>query len=485
MLHNTRSLLVLPDELILEIIAYCNVEEAIQIGRAPDVTRSQLIETLSTAELRSKAIRAVRIAHSWRTLGALHVTEESVLHVGTRTLDIDRDANTNHSTWVEPYILSNCKYVLLDNRGQLELWSMVSRRRIWASPSSTENRRDCFSFNFELQEDGDVLVVAATFLNVAWGTCSLCVYKIDFRTGDNGLVIERTVPMTHLIRLMVRGDLIMVHLRLHLKIILLNWRTSSALVLDLSRVTGRRTNIRASLISDHHLIVALYLDTLTLFAYHLSKMEGYWSHSPVFSEWVRSGRAFARGTLSQSEHSNSGAQDVLHFSLADSLCNTNYPPYLLSLHAFQPAWTGKDTLTEIYVVGHDLEQDGTKHLLSYRIQLSRVSGSGASPTDGLSECEASNGTWRLALVSQNRAVAESIPRESSTISNAGRIFSLRENFECYSLFCDMPQPVNMISLASGMLPEGVDACPATVTAEPTSGIIAIGTPGLVRIIQFE
>ena len=58
------------------------------------------------------------------------------------------------------------------------------------------------------------------------------VYKVEFKTWEDELLRQYALPMVFFFRLMIRGDLVMIHMSHSVQITLLNWRTGSVLLLN-------------------------------------------------------------------------------------------------------------------------------------------------------------------------------------------------------------------------------------------------------------
>ena len=65
------------------------------------------------------------------------------------------------------------------------------------------------------------------------------------------------------------------------------------------------------------------------------------------------------------------------------------------------------------------------------------------------------------------------------------MFSLTDKFNCYTLFSSTPQPTNELPVFPDIIPENVNADPTVINVEPTSGALAVGTPGLLRVLQVR
>ena len=178
---------------------------------------------------------------------------------------------------------------------------------------------------------------------------------------------------------------------------------------------------------------------------------------------------------------------------------------MLALHCFQPTWRGPYAPIEIYIVAYGrtaiVEPINRRHnrFLSYRLHLSEK---GEEST--------------LTLAEATSSPAHNLPWNPHSISNAGRMFALRDVFAAYAAFYAAPQPVGVAHFDE-MLMDGVTADVEegtenvvnedeqqltfdTVTedgwvlimpevaisaVEPWSGAVVIGVPGLVRIFNFD
>lgn len=174
-------------------------------------------------------------------------------------------------------------------------------------------------------------------------------------------------------------------------------------------------------------------------------------------------------------------------------------PWVLALHAFTPQWKdpSEKAATEVYVVAYEKESYlKANYLLSYRLQLAQTADTDSSKAEDMQKIsdeglcrQATAGGWRLRLVSQNRAYAKTLPWNSQSISNGGRMFYLQDTFQCFTLFTDEPQPVNELPMFAVVKPRnghedrGLD--PLVMTVEPASGDVAVGTPGMFKVLSFD
>ena len=263
---------------------------------------------------------------------------------------------------------------------------------------------------------------------------------------------------------------------------------------------SRRANARACVIVKEHLVVLLYVGSVTMIALPITAIDSRWSSSLLVEEWSTvvvhpNGRiADEMGELQDA----GCALELAPFGVEDG-------PWVLALHGFVPTWKGPNAPAEIHLVGYGRAFDPhwTKKLLSYRIQLSKVSSSTQLPTDKshkvkdvLSFCkslasttepeparpEVVCGDWKLSVLEQTCAPASTVPWNPNCISNSGHIITTHDQSYCFKLFNQREQPHSVIELGVETTP-GME--PTLTSVEPWSGSVVIGTPGLVRIIRFD
>lgn len=118
---------------------------------------------MSAHTLRAKLARALQLDYGWRTAGALRAYRRMTANVKPRIMPDAFQADAFGR--VEPLILPGGEYVLIENRGQLELWSVDPVTCLWVAPLPSFGRLDCTAFEFELQQHGSELVVAAAYID--------------------------------------------------------------------------------------------------------------------------------------------------------------------------------------------------------------------------------------------------------------------------------------------------------------------------------
>lgn len=58
------------------------------------------------------------------------------------------------------------------------------------------------------------------------------IFSIDLATGREELKIERSIPSVFIFRIMLRGDLMMIHVPHALQVILIDWRLQRCVIVD-------------------------------------------------------------------------------------------------------------------------------------------------------------------------------------------------------------------------------------------------------------
>lgn len=138
----------------------------LDVTQAPDINIHSSIRSLSTIDLQDKSITAVRNSHLWRTPGCLRLRQaQSLQTTPLENIQIEEEEEGNER--IDPLLLPGGKHALVENQGQLELWSLVPRARIWNAVPSRVG--DCIAFDFEVVDSGNSVMIAALFLNVAIG----------------------------------------------------------------------------------------------------------------------------------------------------------------------------------------------------------------------------------------------------------------------------------------------------------------------------
>ncbi|KAH8108855.1 hypothetical protein DFH11DRAFT_1516248 [Phellopilus nigrolimitatus] len=490
----------LPVELIVHIFSFCSFDDVRNLGRtcrylhnlhnarpvwisllrnldidqAPAIPSYLRLESLSTKELKKTVIKAIRTSDTWHSHETLRVSQVMELRINTADpADLDG---------IDPRLLPGGQHVLLERRGQLELWSTNSRELVWTAPADSENH-GCISFDFELVEDGKTLMVAGVFRDKGSSTNSTTisyarVFSYDFERKKGRLVIKRVLPATELFRLMIRGDFLLVHSTHKFHVLLVNWKTDSSVILSYSDQSGRVVNAPTALVGDQHIVVALDVNPLSLVALPLSSLAGRWSQSAHHAEWE------VITIVPEALCKQRGGGAVLQLAPSEGRA-AGTGPSVLALHAFSPSWRGADAPMEIHIVAyeHILSDQRTKRLHSYRVQLSRVAEAarGNAPCCQPADSAVSDGQWRLALIAQRTTITNYVPSNLHCIMNSGRMLSVWKRLVCFSLFPSEPQPVKIIELGMGIRLEEEST---SASVEPWSGALTIGTPGLVRIVHF-
>ena len=132
--------------------------------RAPDVGPQESLDLMSRDALHAKLVKALRLGYGWQTPGALKATRKATVNVVPRTMP---DAFPGEAVGrVEPMIIPGGKHALIDNRGQLELWSIDPASCLWVAPLHSRGRLDCTAFEFELQQDGSQLIISAAYIDI-------------------------------------------------------------------------------------------------------------------------------------------------------------------------------------------------------------------------------------------------------------------------------------------------------------------------------
>lgn len=69
---------------------------------------------------------------------------------------------------LKPEVVASREYVIIENQGQRELWSVRTSEKLWVSLPSGQPFF-CHSFGSKLQKHGEVLVIAAVYVDYLSG----------------------------------------------------------------------------------------------------------------------------------------------------------------------------------------------------------------------------------------------------------------------------------------------------------------------------
>lgn len=136
----------------------------LDVNRAPDITNHLSLSSLSSIEAKDKLAKAFRLEYGWRTTGALAVTQRVTASVSPR--ERPGDILAPMTGRVEPFLIPGGKYALLVNYGRLELWSVNSPTCHWVASNPSPGSLDCTAFEFDMQEDGAMLVISAAYIDL-------------------------------------------------------------------------------------------------------------------------------------------------------------------------------------------------------------------------------------------------------------------------------------------------------------------------------
>lgn len=136
----------------------------LDINQTPRFAPFEQLEALSTEEIRERVIRAIRTSRNWAAPTILSITTLATLHLSPRVLP-DR---ITFPTRLKPEIVAGGEYIITENKGYIELWSIRASERLWASPTPGGSLF-CHSFVSELQQHGEILAVAAAYVNLTTG----------------------------------------------------------------------------------------------------------------------------------------------------------------------------------------------------------------------------------------------------------------------------------------------------------------------------
>ncbi|KAL5532571.1 hypothetical protein ACEPAF_4345 [Sanghuangporus sanghuang] len=437
--------------------------QRLDVECAPNLNPFESITSKSAPDLKRTVISAIQRHRNWadpRQHHNLHVTD----------LPITRPAG-ELDILVEPRLLPGGRDILILNCGRLELWSLVTKEKLWEIKSPV-GRFSCAGFDYDVVDDGNMLNVAILFEDFETSTTSpLRLYSFDLRDRQETILFERMLPPVFLFRMMLRNEFFIACIPRTLQTVVINWKTGEALTLGFIDSMGNRIEPRSTVLANNELVSFATLDESGFSAIRLpiSVLAGRWSKEMEHAFWTRVSICPGKD--------GSSVLPLPYPRLEDRIVNRNdgFGPWILAHRVFTPVWKPNPP-TEIFIAAYDCGPGGQTptRLVSFRLQLSHFhSPDPNSPPIGI-----------LSLVKSSCAQSSQLPWNSRSLSNSGRMFSLRSKIRCFSLFADTPQPMNELNLSKDIVPCADDIEPVISCVEPWSGAIAVGRPGRVKIVNF-
>ena len=140
---------------------------SLDIEHAPRFAPHERAEDLSTSELKSRVVHALHSSSIWtERRRAPRIADIASFPLKTRALSLDYGI-TAFSRF-KPRFVPGGALIFVQNNGQLELWCIRPARRLWITPGPSE-RLLCRAYAFEMQQDGETLVIAVAYSHHAGG----------------------------------------------------------------------------------------------------------------------------------------------------------------------------------------------------------------------------------------------------------------------------------------------------------------------------
>lgn len=160
----------------------------LDVHQAPTFAPYERLEVLSTNVIRNRVIRAVKTS-------LYSVKPESARIRTIATFTLPQRAlpdGLKFFSRMKPEVVAGGKYVIVENQGQIELWSIQDSERIWTSPGPGEPLY-CHSFGSEIQQDGNILTIAAAYVDYLSGKRYI-VHILAAEPPDNPSFQRRPCP---------------------------------------------------------------------------------------------------------------------------------------------------------------------------------------------------------------------------------------------------------------------------------------------------
>lgn len=136
----------------------------LDVHQAPSFAPFEQVNVLSTADIRHRVIRAIKTSRNWTKPGAIRVRTLATIKLSPR----DHPDEIGFYSRMKPEVVAGGKYVIAENQGQIEVFSVCDSKRLWSGPEPGEPVY-CHSFGSEIQEGGSALIVAAAYVNYSTG----------------------------------------------------------------------------------------------------------------------------------------------------------------------------------------------------------------------------------------------------------------------------------------------------------------------------
>ncbi|KLO05987.1 hypothetical protein SCHPADRAFT_883216 [Schizopora paradoxa] len=480
----TTELLELPQELLYHICTMLDIPEVLRLSKTcksffqtcslrslwlnildeldfyetPNLPSHLPLTSYSTAELKRRAINAVLISKQARGTAPMKFTRLDTLHTSVRfkrSFSIFRK--------VDPFLLPGGQRMLVNNYGQLELWSIGSddrdHRCIWRTDSSTDEM-DVVAFNGEVVDGGSAVMIACVFVDRRHTPPMLRVFRFDESTQTCSVVCETrmSVYVSHV--LMIRGNYVLLYQLQSFELWVLDWTSGRNQYVDFKDQKNQTFRIRSALLVENALVVTG--DTGKFFG------EGTLQVFAVQPQHLASSSTQAVGKI------NRTTVQVKHTEELEETKDT----WGLAINAFQPFWRrNANAPIELCVVALKVLDARNLLMRSYRLQVH---------TPEADTLFASSTIESLKLQVKDVSCAKSVDYPvAGALSNAALIFTLQPKFKCFAAFCDSVQP-SPIDLRGD---ESIGAITRTsnysVSIEPWSNAISVGSEGMVAILRFD
>lgn len=137
---------------------------------APDLPPHIPLESLVFSDLREKVTSAIREARRWKK-------PESLQYSACYELQLEPLENGSELPMSAARLLPGKKELLVLNYGRIELWSVEPPTCIWQAPPFL-GQHCCSSFDFDIVEDGKMVMVVGEFIVPDQSTTYVCHYSL-------------------------------------------------------------------------------------------------------------------------------------------------------------------------------------------------------------------------------------------------------------------------------------------------------------------
>lgn len=135
--------------------------QSLDINEAPNLPPFMSADMLSHTDLEHIVVSAVSRERARQSSGPIHPTGLTELQVGL--INKEPTGVEEFLPRLDPRLLPGGKYVLLDDNGTLQLWSVEGKEHIWTADFDRDVT--CMAFDSEVVDEGQTVMIGGMFID--------------------------------------------------------------------------------------------------------------------------------------------------------------------------------------------------------------------------------------------------------------------------------------------------------------------------------